>query len=153
MDMDKLKEQIKQDEGFRECIYLDHLGNRTVGYGHLVTDKDWFHDEKVGFRLSQDELEVLLLNDLNSARRDCQFLFNDFNTLPEEVKQVCANMAFQLGVHRLGTFKKMIKAVDEGDYKKASKEMLDSKWAKEQTPGRAARLAGRMNQAQERKDA
>ena len=148
MDMGKLKDQIKSDEGYRDSIYLDHLGNRTVGYGHLVTTKDWFRDEKVGFKLSQKDIDALLLDDLGSARRDCEFLFNDFNSLPNEVKLVCANMAFQLGVNRLGTFKKMIKAVDEGNYQLASIEMLDSKWAKEQTPARAERLAARMREVE-----
>ena len=144
MDMGRLKDQIKSDEGYRDSIYLDHLGNRTVGYGHLVNSKDWFRDEKVGFRLSQKDIDALLLDDLGSARRDCELLFNDFNDLPGEVKLICANMAFQLGVNRLGTFKKMIKAVNERDYQAASVEMLDSKWAKQQTPERAKRLADRM---------
>ena len=144
MDMGKLKEQIKLDEGYRDCIYLDHLGNRTVGYDHFVSNKDWFRDEKVGFRLRERDLELLLIGDLAAARRDCELLFNDFNDLPGEVKLICANMAFQLGVNRLGTFKKMIKAVNERDYQTASVEMLDSKWAKQQTPERAKRLADRM---------
>jgi lysozyme len=37
-------------------------------------------------------------------------------------------MAFNLGRSRLGKFKKMIEAVNEGDYEKAAEEMIDSKW-------------------------
>ena len=144
MDMGKLKEQIKLDEGCRNSIYLDHLGNRTVGYGHLVTNKDWFRDEKLGYRLSDKDLEVLLVSDLGSARRDCEFLFNDFNDLPGEAQQVLGNMAFQLGRKRLGSFKKMIAAIEQRDFVLAAAEMLDSKWAKQQTPERARRLAERM---------
>ena len=37
----------------------------------------------------------------------------------------------------------MLKAISEKDYKQASVEMLDSRWAK-QTPNRANRMAERM---------
>ena len=144
MDMGKLKEQIKLDEGYRDCIYLDHLGNRTVGYGHFVSNKDWFRDEKVGFRLREHDLELLLVGDLASARRDCEFLFHEFNDLPGEAQQVLGNMAYQLGRRRLATFKKMIAAIEQRDFVLAASEMLDSKWAKQQTPERARRLAERM---------
>ena len=144
MDMGKLKEQIKSDEGYKNFIYLDHLGNRTVGYGHLVTNKDWFRDEKIGFRLSDKDLEVLLVTDLGSARRDCELLFSEFNDLPGEAQQVLGNMAFQLGRKRLASFKRMIAAIDQRDFVLAAAEMLDSRWAKQQTPERARRLAERM---------
>ena len=144
MDMGKLKEEVKLDEGYRDSIYLDHLGNKTVGYGHLLTENDWFYKENVGFKLNEKELEALLLDDLTSARRDCEFLVNDFNDLPNEAKLVLCNMAFQLGRNRLSTFKKMLAAVEKQDFPGAAAEMLDSRWAKEQTPERAKRLAARM---------
>jgi len=37
-------------------------------------------------------------------------------------------MAFNLGRPRLSQFKNMIKAVNEGNYKKAADEMVDSRW-------------------------
>ena len=144
MDMGKLKDQIKLDEGYKNFIYLDHLGNKTVGYGHFVTNKDWFRDEKIGYRLPDKDLEVLLVTDLGSARRDCELLFHEFNDLPGEAQQVLGNMAFQLGRKRLGSFKKMIAAIEQRDFVLAAAEMLDSKWAKQQTPERARRLAERM---------
>ena len=35
MDVDKLREQLKIDEGIEHKIYKDHLGYNTVGIGHL----------------------------------------------------------------------------------------------------------------------
>jgi GH24 family phage-related lysozyme (muramidase) len=35
--MEELKYRIKEHEGFRDTVYQDHLGNATVGWGHLVT--------------------------------------------------------------------------------------------------------------------
>lgn len=51
------------------------------------------------------------------------------------------NMAFQLGVDGVLKFRRMIAALDRGDYARAAIEALDSKWAKEDTPQRAARVA------------
>ena len=35
MDIERLKEEIKADEGYKNEIYLDHLGLPTLGVGHL----------------------------------------------------------------------------------------------------------------------
>ena len=38
------------------------------------------------------------------------------------------NMAFNLGRGRLSKFKKLITAVNEGNWQKAADEMVDSRW-------------------------
>ena len=53
---------------------------------------------------------------------------------------VLIEMCYNLGLSGLAGFKKMLAAVEAGDYKKAAKEMLDSKWAF-QVKGRAVELA------------
>ena len=52
-------------------------------------------------------------------------------------------MCFNMGITKLMTFKKMLRALDGADYAAAAKEMLNSRWA-EQVKGRAAYLAGVM---------
>ena len=52
-------------------------------------------------------------------------------------------MAFNLGLTRLVKFKKMFAALNKGDYKLASEEGLDSRWAK-QVYNRAKRLMNRL---------
>ncbi len=49
-------------------------------------------------------------------------------------------MAYQLGISGLKGFKKMLSAFRAGDYALASREMLNSRWAK-QTPNRAKRAS------------
>ena len=41
----------------------------------------------------------------------------------------------------LSGFGRMLAAMERGDYDTAAKEMLDSKWAKQDSPARARRLA------------
>ena len=35
MDFEELKERIKEHEGYRNKVYLDSLGKRTIGYGQF----------------------------------------------------------------------------------------------------------------------
>ena len=52
-------------------------------------------------------------------------------------------MAFQLGIGGLLKFKRALGSIEDGQYKEASMEMLDSLWA-QQTPERAKRLSKQM---------
>ena len=53
-------------------------------------------------------------------------------------------MAYQLGPTEFSKFKKTIFLLAHKDYKAASTEMLDSKWARDDTPSRAKELSDRM---------
>jgi lysozyme len=53
-------------------------------------------------------------------------------------------MIYQIGHAGVAKFKKTLSLINEGDYKGASEEMLDSKWAR-QTPSRAQSLSTLMS--------
>ena len=63
--------------------------------------------------------------------------------VPEEVESILFNMAFNLGKTGLSKFSKTLEFIKQGEYAKASEEMLDSKWA-DQVGDRAKRLSERM---------
>ena len=42
MNIEKLKDEIQKEEGYRDTIYKDHLGFATIGYVHLVRPSDNF---------------------------------------------------------------------------------------------------------------
>ena len=46
MNMDRLKDSVKQHEGYRNKVYLDTLGKRTVGVGHLCVEDFWEDDKE-----------------------------------------------------------------------------------------------------------
>ena len=56
MDLEKLREELKVDEGVKYEIYLDHLGLPTFGIGHLVLDSDPEHGMAVGTTVSEDRV-------------------------------------------------------------------------------------------------
>ena len=143
MNIDKLREELKEDEGCKYEIYLDHLGLPTFGIGHLVTEWDEEYEKKVGTEVSEERVNECFAKDVETVLEDCKVLYSNFNELPEEVQLILANMMFNMGRTRLSKFSKLKLAVDDEDWMEASIQMEDSKWAK-QVPNRAERLCKRM---------
>jgi len=143
MNLDKLREEIKYDEGSVNKIYLDHLGLATFGIGHLVTEWDEEYGWEVGTDVSEDRCNEVFDTDIQIVLSDCDRLYPDFNELPEEVQRIIANMMFNMGRPRLSKFKGMKRGVDARDWNAAADEMVDSKWYRQVTK-RADRLVERM---------
>ena len=142
-----LKELIKTliaDEGLKKVIYLDHLGHPTVGVGHLITDKDPEYGKPVGTVISTNRVKHLLLGDIEWVMESVRQEFDEWDKFPEEAQVVIASMMFQLGLPRFRQFKRFAYHVRRWEWLEASYEMLDSKWAKQDTPNRAKRLAARL---------
>ena len=143
MNIDKLREELAEDEGCKYEIYLDHLGLPTMGIGHLITKDDPEYGKDVGSVVEQSRVQSAFNLDIAVTLEDCQRLYKDFNDLPEEVQLIIANMMFNLGYPRLSKFKGMKANVDARDWPGAADEMVDSKWYT-QVPNRARRLVDRM---------
>ena len=147
MDIEKLRDQLKIDEGCVNSVYLDHLNLPTVGIGHLVTEWDDEFGKPVGTEVSEDRVNELFDQDVQVTIDECKLLYNNFDDLPEEVQQIIANMMFNMGRPRLSRFHKMKKAVDAGDWEEAGNQMKDSRWYNQVTT-RAERLVKRMKAIQ-----
>ena len=143
MDIEKLREEIKYDEGSVNEIYLDHLGLATFCIGHLVTEWDEEYGWEIGTPVSEDRCNEVFDSDIQIVLADCKQLYPDFNELPEEVQRIIANMMFNMGRPRLSKFKGMKAGVDARDWNKAADEMVDSRWYRQVT-NRAERLVKRM---------
>ena len=136
-----LKEEVKLHEGFRDVVYKDSLGKRTIGYGHLCVEDHWEDDKKY----EKEYLEEIFNKDFDNAHHNALTLIEN-RKISDVAKEVIIEMVFQLGIGGVSKFKKMWKALDSEDYGEASFQMLDSLWAK-QTPARAGKLAGKMRSA------
>jgi len=143
MDIEVLKQQLIEDEGCEYEIYLDHLGYKTCGIGHLCRATDPENNLEVGDPVSVERVNELFAEDIEKVLDDCTILYDNFYELPEEAQLIIANMMFNLGRPRLSAFKKMKAAVDDHNWIEAAIQMEDSKWAK-QVPNRANRLCDRM---------
>ena len=143
MDVDKLREELKRDEGCVHSVYLDHLNLPTTGIGHLLTEWDEEYGKPVGTEVSEDRVNELFAKDIQVTIDECKVLYEYFDDLPEEAQRIIANMMFNLGRPRLSKFKKMYEAVMDANWIEAAIQMEDSLWAK-QVPKRAERLCERM---------
>ena len=142
MNLEEVKEHIKEEEGYRDTMYRDHLGFATIGYGHLVLPTDKF---KEGVKYSHKELEKVFEYDFQIAKQDMESLTKDLDIV-DGAKEILIHMLFQLGKPKVMKFQRMFENLRKKDYVGASNEMLDSLWAKKHTPARAERLARKMRE-------
>ena len=143
MDMVKLREELESDEGVKYEIYNDHLGYATFGIGHLILDSDPEQGSSVGTPVSESRVAEAFESDIVQVLSDCETLYPDFESLPEDAQRIIANMMFNMGRPRLSKFKGMKRGVDAQDWNAAADEMVDSNWYKQVT-NRADRLVERM---------
>tara|TARA_X000000950_G_scaffold280298_1_gene374660 strand:+ start:2570 stop:3040 length:471 start_codon:yes stop_codon:yes gene_type:complete len=143
IDIEQLKEQLKIDEGVVYEIYNDHLGYPTFGIGHLVIEGDPELGASVGTAVSESRVDECFEKDVETVIGDCKKLHDAWDGYPQEVKQIVANMMFNMGLTRLSKFKRHNAALQSGDWKEAAEEGRDSRWYKQVT-NRAERLMSRL---------
>lgn len=125
-----LIESIKEHEGFRGDVYDDHLGNPTVGYGTLMP-------------INEHEGTMLLKSRLENSMKELTNAKPIIRTVPDSIRAVLFEMAYQMGVPNLTKFHKMWIAIQKDDWHRMTVEMKDSRWYK-QTPRRADALIERV---------
>ena len=139
MEMSRLLQSVKKHEGYRNKVYLDTLGKRTVGVGHLCVEDFWEDDKEY----EEKFLMTILKHDLQTAIKGADRVLVECPVLDDLAEEIIIEMVFQLGETGVSKFKNMLKALKVPDYQTAAIEMLDSKWAK-QTPERAAGMSSEM---------
>lgn len=130
------EEWIAQDEGRRRLPYYCTEGKLSIGIGRNLEDRG----------LSEDEIDYLFRNDMKVARSALVNLLGvqrcvELQALWPARYAALLNMAFQLGWQSLGGFQKMLAAVKARRWDTAADECLDSKYAREDTPNDARRVA------------
>jgi lysozyme len=126
--------ELRRDEGERKKPYRCTAGKLSIGVGRNLDD--------VG--ISDDEIAYLLANDIERVRADLDRRAAWWRSLDPVRQRVLQNMCFQLGWPRLSGFKKFLAAAKAGRWAEAATQMLDSKWARDDSPARAQRLAKMM---------
>ena len=124
----RLRRSLIAHEDYRKYPYVDTVGKITIGIGYNLTDRG-ISDDWINHQYNTDV--EYFYHQLSQ--------FDWFNKLNEDRKIVLLDMAF-MGIKKLFEFEHMITALQEGDYKRASYEMLNSEWA-DQVKGRAQMLA------------
>ena len=136
MDIEQTKAEIKKEEGFRMETYKCTEGHLTGGYGHKMLDGETPPTDMAGWT-------KLFERDFARAVSGAEELLMISPNVDDTARHIVVEMCYQMGAYGVSKFHGMLSALQESDYVTASKEMLDSRWAK-QTPKRAMRMAERM---------
>lgn len=110
--------------------YKDHLGNWTIGIGHLIGHK--LEDLKITDRVSK----LIFRKDLLEALDDAYFIFGEefFKKLEIGRKAAILTLCFGLGRAKLLTFHHTVPAIKNEDWEAASNYILSTKWASDVDP-------------------
>jgi len=132
----KLINQLRIHEGVKNFAYVCPAGYLTIGVGRNI-------DPNNGIGLTDQEINFLLLNDIDRCSKELAANFEWYSDLDIVRKEALINICFNIGITRLLKFKKALSAMENRNYRLASLEFLDSKWA-EQVGRRAVELAAQI---------
>jgi len=144
---------VRENEGYSDRVYTDTQGYLTVGVGHKLTP-----DEISRFNLknyigaadsilrkanivpyTKEQINSIFNRDvaiaINSAANVVRNFGGNFDQLPDKVRDVIADMSFQLGESGLSRFTSTIPALISGKYQEAIAGLQNSLNFK-QTPER-----------------
>jgi lysozyme len=124
---------LEQEEGRVDHAYQDSLGFLTIGVGRLI-------DKRKGGKLSDEEIDHLLANDIRSKMKAIEG-WAAWHAVKDDPARATAllSMAFQLGVDGLAGFKNSLQLIADRQWQQAAANLMQSLWAK-QTPNRAKRV-------------
>lgn len=128
--MSNLANLLVKHEGLLLKPYTDTVGKLTIGCGRNLND--------VG--IGQPEAMIMLANDIARVSQLAVDNFAWFNSISSVRQDVVLSMIFNMGLGGFKEFTKLLAALQNGDFKRASDEMLSSKWAG-QVGARASELA------------
>ena len=125
---------IAKHEGYEPRVYKCPNGYDTIGYGFAI--KDLYMDKEIADLILDKKIRGILAS--IEANEDWDSWFWD---KPQNVKEVLINMIFQIGFTGVTKFRKTIQYIKDDNFLLAGEEMLDSKWAKSDSPNRAKELS------------
>ncbi len=129
----QFEEMLIRHEGVALTPYYCSSGALTIGVGRNLD----------AHGISVREAKQLMRNDVQRTEAELKRAFPVVSRLDSVRYYVLLNMAYNMGVPKLGTFHEMWNAVEKQDWSRAADEMLDSRWAV-QVKGRATELAEMM---------
>lgn len=132
---------IKLEEGLRLKPYYCSEQYPTIGYGKRIGNKN---DPLPNITTTEKEsLEFMRQRISDSIVKLSSTYPIAWSKCNQQRQAILISMVYQLGLTGVSKFKKMWSAIESNNFEEASKQMLDSLWAK-QTKNRALRHAKTM---------
>jgi lysozyme len=170
--IEQLRKDLIVDEGLKLFPYKCTANKLTIGVGRNLDDKKLSEAEIniliearkhrytggdkfkfllrdfADFGITKEEAFYLLDNDIEDFSDRLYPRLPWLSEKPDDVKRVLLNMAFNLGIVGLLKFKTTLGLIRDSKYEEASKQMLNSLWAR-QVKGRAIRLSNILKSVQD----
>lgn len=123
-------------EGVRLKPYRCPAGKLTIGAGRNLEDNPLTPEEKkacgnIWQGITMNAAYMLLRNDIRKCDDSLKKNVKCYKELDEERQYALIDLCFNLGLTRLLKFRKMLKAMEEKNFKLAEKECLDSNYARQ----------------------
>lgn len=118
-----------KDENGRFLAYFDSEGIPTIGIGSRTSAV--FDENGIRRSASPEEVEADFDINVDEAIAGARRIVPSFDLLSSNRKMALANMVFQMGASGVAGFKDMLKAISKGDFEAASREILDSTFARQ----------------------
>ena len=144
MNIRELQKELELDEGIKYVPYICSAGYNSIGIGHNIDDEplsaDMIHELAKYGALSVKSVQRLFEKDVQDALIPLRQVFPAFDTFQESRQHALINMCFNMGATRLllgkARFRKMIAAINAGDWERAAAEAKDSLWWRQKTVSR-----------------
>ncbi len=145
IELQEAVRRLKINEGVVLSLYICKSGYPTIGIGrNILTNPLTDEERKVCGNyekgITPNMAEYLCRNDIKKFTLLLKSNIPLFNKLDDERQFVLLDMCFNLGLQGLLKFKNMLYDLTIGNYRGASKELLNSRYA-QQVGNRAKRNA------------
>ena len=141
----EIQKRLMLHEGCVDHIYICPAGYKTIGIGRNLETNPLTPKEKevvgdITGKITLKSALYLLQNDVKRCERQLDNNISFLHQLDDERQYALLDMCFNMGIKKLLGFKRMLNAMLIGDYRGASKECLNSKYARD-VGKRAVRIA------------
>lgn len=133
-------DHIKQSEGVKNVIYKDQAGLDTIGVGHLITKEEKASGRFASGTITDEEIDDLLLQDLDSAQRAVRGCV--IQPVTQEQYDAMISLAFNIGNSGFCN-STLVKKINEGDYQEVPNQMM--RWNKVRKNGVPTESVGLTN--------
>lgn len=125
MNLQLLKEELIRYEGRKQEVYLDTLGLKTAGVGHLLLGPD--RELPVGHSITDSIIDKWFDADIIRSTYIAKSCVKNFDQLDDTRQRVLTQLAFNMG-NRLMGFKKTLALIEQSKFAGAADELQNSKW-------------------------
>lgn len=146
LTLDEVVQRLVYHEGVKLKPYKDTKGKLTIGVGRCIETNPFTYEELKAVGdwekgITKNAAFFLLRNDIRRVSKECKSNIPFYEELNDGRRYALLDMCFQLGIGGLLGFKKMLAAMSVGNWIEAKEQCLDSKYAREDSPKRAERIA------------